>query len=66
MQYYSTTKLYSLMLEKIEEFINTSYTYIENKKGVRLVNDKTNLIVYSLPKNRYTKYNTNFVLKIIL
>lgn len=66
MQYYSTTKLYSLMLERIEEFINTSYTYIENKKGVRLVNDKTNLIVYSLPKNRYTKYKTSFVLKIIL
>lgn len=64
-QYYPTTRLYSLIKLQIEELIGHTYIYKENKRGIKLIDQDTNEVVYSLPNIKFQKYRSNvkFIVK---
>ncbi len=65
-QYHPTTRLYSLMISKVEELKGKEYTYIEKKKGIKLIETNTKELVYFMPRNRYTKYRNHITFNIKL
>ncbi len=65
-QYHPTTRLYSLMISKVEELKGKEYTYIEKKKGIKLIETDTKELVYFMPRNRYTKYRNYITFNIKL
>jgi predicted nucleotidyltransferase len=48
LQYRPTTYMYTLMLSRIKELTCKKYTYIENRRTVKLIDSETKEIIYSI------------------
>lgn len=57
LQYYPTTHLYALMIEKIKELSNNEYIYVENRRSIKLINKKTEEVIYNLKKEKGSIFN---------
>lgn len=57
LQYYPTTHLYALMIEKIKELSNNEYIYVENRRSIKLINKKTEEVIYNLKKEKGNIFN---------
>ena len=57
LQYYPTTHLYALMIEKIKELSNNEYIYVENRRSIKLINKETEEVIYNLKKEKGSIFN---------
>lgn len=57
LQYYPTTHLYALMIERIKELSNNEYIYVENRRSIKLINKKTEEVIYNLKKEKGSIFN---------
>ena len=52
LQYRPTTYMYTLMLSRLKELTSKEYTYIENRRSIKLIDTKTKEIIYSVKKEK--------------
>ncbi len=52
LQYRSTTYLYTLLLSRIKELSSKEYTYIENRRSIKLIDNETDEIIYNMKKEK--------------